>query len=338
MIHDRTLIEELLLQEEAARATEDDLVISIFGKEGTGKSIFGLNLAKALDPTFVPENVHKRVAQTYEDFANKAPELKAYEVLQWDEAHRFSKRGTYDTVVNRVLLEYFQDSRGLMRKYILCYPELREVDRKVIQRSDFYFETIKKNTFVMVNGKLKPKPEYWVRGWSEEQIDRTIRSFRVFSYDSKQKLWIGVPKAPKRVFQHDFKGIEDIRIAYRVMKEGSLRLTDEKLRMYGARDPIHVANEIVRVTTFGFEYAKELAYENTKRAIDEGWFQGDELVKVQGRYKIKSNALFERIVDACLEFVNPDRIKIRPKRTHRIPRTITNPTITEVVDAPKIPA
>ena len=108
--------------------------------------------------------------------------------------------------------------------------------------------------------------------------------------------------------------------------------------MYGARDPIHVANEIVRVTTLGFEYAKELAYENTKRAIDERWFQGDELVKVNGRYKIKSNALFERIVDACLEFVNPDRIKIKPKRTHNIPHTINTPIITEVTNAIKIPA
>lgn len=338
MIYDRNLIEEMLLQKEGAQATEDDLVISIFGKEGTGKSIFGLNLLKLLDPTFIPENVHTRVAQTYEDFANKAPELKAYEGLQWDEAHRFSKRGTYDTEVNRVLLEYFQDSRGLMRIYILCYPELREVDRKVIQRSDFYFETIKKNTFSIVEGKLKPTPEYWVRGWSEEQIDRIIRSFRVYSYDSKQKLWIGVPKAPKRVFQHDFKGIEEIKIAYRAMKAGSLRLTDEKLRMYGARDPIHVANEIERITTLGYERAKQLAYKNVKRAIEEGWSQEDEIIKVHGRYKIKNNILFEKIVDACLEFVDPDKIKPKYKRLHTLPQITTIPIITEVTNALKIPA
>lgn len=314
------------------QATEDDLVISIFGKEGTGKSIFGLNLAKVLDPTFTPKNIPHRIAQTFEDFAYKAPDLKAYQLLQWDEAHRFSKRGTYDADVNRALLEYFQDSRGLMRKYILCYPELREVDRKVIQRSDFYFETTKINKLVYKEGVLVPDPQFYVKSWSEDQVDRIIRSFRVYSYDSKQKLWIGVPRSPLKIFKHDFKGIEELRVEYRKMKEGSLRLTDDKLKSYGAKNPIHIANEIMQKTYYDFEYAKKLAYAKVKLAIAEGWGEDGELLVINGQYKIKSNVLFQKIVDACLKYIDPVHLKqpvVDDKESQQSPQNIMNTNIEE---------
>ncbi len=316
MIYDKMLLLELDMLIADMHTANQDLPIAIFGDEGSGKSTFTANLTVFLDRTFTPEMVFKRVAQTVDDFARKAPDTGEFQAIWWDEAHRFSKRGSYDTDVNRVLLEYFQDIRGRKRIYQLDFPELREIDRKVVQRCKLFFETIKKGN------------EFLVRGWSKKQILATIDCYRLPSAKSKALRWAGLPFHPIRVFKHDYKdfpdaskcsmrlepipSVQELMKAYASLKEGSLRRSDEKLRSYGSRDPIDIANELLRVSDYSFGHAKNLAYDMVKFAVQNGWAENGEIEVINGRYKIKDDDMFNRIKETCLssEKRNPRKLRI----------------------------
>lgn len=343
MIYDRNLLLELDMLIADMHKANQDLPIAIFGDEGSGKSTFTENLAVFLDRKFTPEIVFKRVAQTVDDFARKAPDTAEFEAIWWDEAHRFSKRGSYDTDVNRVLLEYFQDIRGRKRIYLLDFPELREIDRKVVQRCRLFFETIKKGD------------EFLVRGWSKKQILATIDCYRLPSAKSKALRWAGLPFHPFRVFKHDYKdfpepakcsvrlepipSVQCLNEIYKQLKEGSLRRSDEKLRAYGSRDPIDIANEILRLSNYSFEYAKELAYKYVKTAITEDWFDVKDIEIISGgRYKIKSDEAFNKIVESCLVNSPSSRLKTNPTVSQPVQQLVITHLSKEMTDAIKIPA
>ena len=305
MINNKSVLSELDELIVDMHKNDQDLVIAVFGREGSGKSWFSLNLAVFLDRTINEKNLHNRLAQTVEDFCMKAPDVKSFEIIFWDEAHRFSKRGSYDTDVNRILLEYFQDIRGRRRIYILCFPELREVDRKVIQRSRLFFETVK-------NGK-----DFLVKAWTAKQIEATIDCFRLPTKKSKTDRWAGLPFYPIKVFGHDTKDYPEasqcstrlepitsvlaLNTAYKTFKEGSLRRSDEILRAYGCKDAMDVCNELMRRTNLAYEGAKDIAYATVKEAVKEGWCDAKEMeVTEKGRYRIKNIDFFEKLVEACL--------------------------------------
>jgi len=305
MIYDQSLLYELDLIVNDMHVSNQDLPIAIFGNEGSGKSSCAENLAVYLDRTMSVEVLETRLCQTFEDFAMKVPDIPDFKAAWWDEAHRFSKRGSYDTDINRVLLEYFQDIRGRRRIYLLCFPELREIDRKVIQRCRLFFETVKKG------GK------FWVRGWSQKQIQATIDCYRLPSAKSKGLRWAGLPFNPIRVFAHDYKDFPDalqcsirpdpipsvskLNQAYKSFKDGSLRRSDALLKSYGCKDTTDVANEIMRLSGYSYEYSRELASDHTNKALDELWGNKNQLEVLNGRYKIKDTTIFKRIVESALE-------------------------------------
>ena len=238
--------------------------------------------------------IQNRFAQTFEDFARNSPNVPTFRVMWWDEAHRFSKRGTFDTNTNRTLLKYFQDIRGARRIYLLCYPELREMDRKVLQRSRLYFETVKK------------ADDYFVRGWRQNQIDAKMRSLRVFSKESRASAWIDdngnpIPKKPVIVFRVNMKGIELVHDAYKERKAGSLRRSDEELRQFGIYSTWDVANEVVRTTDLKFNSATLMASNAARKAYAEGWFDTEHLDFVRGQYKIKTKECHDKLLEFCKE-------------------------------------
>lgn len=238
--------------------------------------------------------IQNRFAQTFEDFARNSPNVPTFRVMWWDEAHRFSKRGTFDTNTNRTLLKYFQDIRGARRIYLLCYPELREMDRKVLQRSRLYFETVKK------------ADDYFVRGWRQSQIDAKMRSLRVFSKESRASAWIDdsgqpIPKKPVIVFRVNMKGIELVHDAYKERKAGSLRRSDEELRQFGIYSTWDVANEVVRTTDLKFNSATLMASNAARKAYAEGWFDNEHLDFVRGNYKIKTKECHDKLLEFCKE-------------------------------------
>ncbi len=318
MIYDKGLLQELDMLRVDMKKHKQDLLIAIYGAEGSGKSTFAGNLAVYLDPTLTPLNLNVRVAQTIEDYARITPDIKPYQVGWWDEAHRFSKRGQNDNLANRFILEYLQDIRGALKIQIWCFPELQEIDRKVIQRARLFFETIKKGE------------QFFVRGWTKKQIKIMVESLKLSNRKSQMEKWIGTPRDPKRVFSCDYKNFSnpnlaslvDIMKEYDKMKEGSIRRSEERLRSHGFYDPLDVAKEIVRRTTMSWSWAEKQAYEIMKFALQDGWGGEDELVKEAGRYKIKSKTLFDNMVGLALQNT--------PSKTDvLIPMEVAQPSTTE---------
>lgn len=342
MIYDKSLLLELDMLVADMHKSNQDMPIAIYGDEGTGKSSFSENLAVFLDRTFTKDAVRTRVAQTFEDFALKAPETGPYKVIWWDEAHRFSKRGSYDTDINRVLLEYFQDIRGARRIYLLCFPELREIDRKVIQRCKLFFETIK-------NGD-----EFLVRGWNKKQILATIDCYRLPSAKSKGLRWAGLPFHPIRVFKHDYEdfpeaslcsrrhepipSVKELNADYKHLKDGSLRRSDFRLKQYGYRDTIDVANEILRLSSYSFKTAKDLACDAVKFALNNGWCENGELEVVNGRYKIKDDEMFNKIIKHCLTRDNMNPRKVQTTKNDKDIQLVSDMSKEENCVAPELVA
>lgn len=289
-INDPLLLEEIDYLIKDMHTYEQDLMISVYGREGSGKSRFSLNLAKYVDKTFDAKTLKEKTAQTVEDFGRVAPHAPPYTVVWWDEAHRFAKRGTYTEDVNRDLLEYFQDIRGGRKIFILCYPDIDEIDRKVVKRSRMFFETTK-------NGR-----EFWVRSWTQHQIILKLRELRLPSPKTRAKLWAGTPKKPIRVFNHDSKGIEAEIEAYKMMKAGSLRLSDMKLNeKYGYRNATHLANAVFQELDkigLGDYSLSHLQYVSIKKieSVKDEW----EIPKVGRIYRIYDTDVFNKLVSSIV--------------------------------------
>lgn len=308
MIYDPGLLQELDMLKADMVDNEQDLVISTWGREGSGKSKVALNLAVYLDHTFIPEVVFDRVAQTFTDYARIFPEVKPFQAGVWDEAHRFSKRGQSDTKTNRWLLEYLQDIRGAKKVQIYCYPEIQEIDRKMIQRSRLFFETIKKGR------------QFFVRGWTREQVEVMIRLLELSNRNSRWEAWIGVPRDPKRVFKCDYKNFPDpevppldkVMVEYRKMKEGSIRRSEEIMRSHGYYVPLDISKELIRRTDVPWYWAEKTARQIVSKAIHEEWVT-DEVVELRGNeYQIKKREAFDIFVSMAMN-------KIEDKSLIKVP-------------------
>lgn len=297
MIHDSSLLTELqqLIKEMDSKNT--DLVISVFGNERTGKSTFAVNLAKALDPTFNAATLKKRTALTFEDFTKIGPNASPYQVVWWDEAGSFSKRDSYGGL-NRALLEYFQQAGGSKRIYILCFPELSEIDRKVVQRTRLFFETVRN------------RGHYWVKGWRADQIGCKIRELRLFAKKSRAAAWAGVPRHAIKTFKCDYTGIEPEISVYHDLKKLNLLRTDEKLRSHYAVN----LSEIVVLAGFeiakntGIDYGRRQLYNFVKESLDAelkaGGVSENAMLKGPRDIMIRDEALTDKIISNIMKKFN----------------------------------
>ncbi len=289
--HAQELIQELKYLVSDMKKREQDLVISVYGLEGSGKSRWAMNLSVLLDPDFNGKTLKQKIAQTVEDFGRLAPKTLPFNVCLWDEAHRFSKRGTYDTEVNRDLLEYFQDVRGAKKIFILCYPDLEEIDRKIIKRSRLFFETVKQgNTFS-------------VKVWKKQQIENKIRELRLPSPDTRRKLWIGVSQFPKAIYGHDEKGIEGVLETYKELKGSGLKLTDQKLaEKYGYRNAMQATIAIsqkleeLKIDGYGIDAIKKRVGIKLEDHAEE-W----EVQQAGGIWRIYNEDIFNKLVNMVIE-------------------------------------
>lgn len=283
MIHNRAVLDELKMLRADMAVNDQDLLISVFGSEGSGKSVFAMNLGKVLDSAYGADCI----AITVHDFARIAPKTEPIHVVHWDEAHHFSRRGMYDTDVNRVLLKYFQTIRGAKRIVILCYPALQEMDRYITQhRTRLFFETIKKGN------------QYLVRGWRKEQILAKLDTMRLYKQSSKSQRWKGIPRNPIVAFGHDFTGIEQIISDYKLLKRGSLsEADDELLSTFGYYNLMDVVRKLMSVTDYSVARLKTIVSEEINQAVKDN----DNIRVKGGRYTITDEKVFNKLFEVCLE-------------------------------------
>lgn len=288
MIYSSPLLSELEMLKKDMEENNQDLVISVFGFEGSGKSTFAVNLDKVLDPSFCADNLQKRVARSIEDFARKVYLTGPMQVMHWDEAHRFASRGTFDSQMNRDLLEYFQDIRGAKRIFVLCYPDLREMDRYITKhRTKLFFETVKTGN------------NFWVRGWRKDQILAMLDTMRLYKGKSKKDRWKGIPRKPILVFRCDYKGIEAEMQEYAKLKAASLKNADEVLKAkYGNYNLMDLVREVQQVTDYHESHIRLTASDVVQKAAKNGW---KDHIKIQNnRYTITDDSVFENLVKDTL--------------------------------------
>ena len=303
MINDPGIIHELKILVHEMHTKNTDLVISIFGKERTGKSTLAANLAKVLDPTFNAKTLPKRVGLTFADFARIAPTIAPFQVIWVDEAGMFSKRDAYG-VKNRGMVNYFQEAGGSKRIYILCYPEIVEIDRKVLQRSRLFFETANQGG------------RYMIKGWTSDQMDKKRAELRLFAAKSIAARWGQTSRVPTKTFQCDYVGIEEIMEAYGRLKELNLQRTDNKLNdlaeMNMSELAVQVGFKIKELT--GLEYKRRQLYRYVRAALDTEMESGnvDEYDVYEGPRDIyiRDIELAERIIENVLQSF--------PKRDYRV--------------------
>lgn len=296
MIYNDTLIQELRILRADMDQNDQDLFISIYGYEGSGKSTFAINLLKELDPTFSANVVKDRVARTLVDFARKVTKTGPLEGTLWDEAHRFSSRGMYDATANRDLLEYFQDIRGAKRIFALCYPDIKEMDRYVTKhRSRLFFETIKKGN------------KFWVRGWRKDQILAILDTMRLYKGKSKKDRWKGIPKQPVMLFQCDYRGIEAEMEEYKKIKSQSLSDADSVLRAkYAYYNLMDIVREVIQVTDYSQAQIQNVASKVVQKAAEGGW--KDQIFIQNNRYTITDDDVFQNLVEDTLTQLPRPRI------------------------------
>lgn len=263
MIQDAGLINELNHLVKDMETSNSDILVAVYGKERSGKSTFAANLGKVLDPTFNAKTLPGRIALTFEDFTEIGPNAQPYEVCWWDEAGAFGRRSTYGGL-NRALLNFFQQAGGSKRIYLLVFPELGEIDKKVIQRSRLFFETVRKN------GK------FYVQGWTQDQIRRKIRESRLFAAKSRAACWAGSSRVATKIFQCDYRGIEAEMKVYSELKMLNLKRTDAALRAHYRVNlsEIVVLSRYEISKTTGLNYSRSQAYQlvkdELKKAEDTG--------------------------------------------------------------------
>lgn len=296
MIYSSELIQELEYLKKDMEINNQDLVISVWGLEGSGKSIFTINLGKVLDPSYNAGTLKKRVARSVQDFARKATKIGPYQVAHWDEAHRLAKRGTYDDPVNRDLMEYFMDIRGAKRIFILCYPSLKEMDRYITEhRTRLFFETVKKGH------------NYWIHGWRKDQVMAKLDTQRLYNARSKKERWKGIPKHPILTFKCDFKDIEAEKQEYEKIKEASLKAADDTLMAkYGYYNLMDLIREVQQVTNYNERHIRTIASKAVRAAAEGGW--KDHIIIKNNRYTIMDEGVFENLKMDILNMLPRARI------------------------------
>lgn len=106
---------------------DKDWVAVIDGEEGSGKSVFGQQLAKILDPTF---NIDKLVF-TYKDFekAITSPDRKKGDCILFDEAyHAMNTRGAM-TSINRAMISIGTEMRQANLFVIIILPSFFDLEK-----------------------------------------------------------------------------------------------------------------------------------------------------------------------------------------------------------------
>ena len=142
----------------ALEKKDEDYIIAIDGQEGSGKSTFGFQLGKYIDPTL---NL-SRVVFTAEAFKEAIFKSKKGEVIIYDEAFTGLSSRASLSAVNRVLVSLMMQMRQKNLCVILILPTFFLLDKyAALFRSRVLFHVYKnkgiRGYFMVYNRKLKKK-------------------------------------------------------------------------------------------------------------------------------------------------------------------------------------
>ncbi len=138
---------------------DEDYVLAIDGREGSGKSVFGMQVAKAIDPTLSLDRICMN-AQQFKDAIYKAQKGQA---IIFDEAFSgLSSRGSMSEI-NRMLVSLMMQMRQKNLFVVVILPTFFMLDRYVAifrSRGLIHIHKVKDKRYFMVFNHKKKKKLY----------------------------------------------------------------------------------------------------------------------------------------------------------------------------------
>lgn len=112
----------------SVRKKDFDYVAAIDGPEGTGKSVFAMQIAKILDPNFNIQNI----CYTPEEFVSAITKAEKYQCIVYDEA--FTGLGSRSSLseINRLLVSCMMQMRQKNLFVLLVIPSVFMMDRYAV--------------------------------------------------------------------------------------------------------------------------------------------------------------------------------------------------------------
>ncbi len=325
MIQNKDFITELNLLMAEIKTQNQDAVISIFGKVGSGKSTLAMNIAKVMDSTFNAESLPNRMAHTAKDFAYKQNLLNPYEVIIWDEAHKLQRRKQWDEW-NKRYLDYFSDSRGLNQITILCFPNIQEIDRNIIDRSRMFLQAWRKGD------------KYGVSGWTKQQAQAKVKESRLFSPKTTAMLWAKAGgMSPKITFTHDLRGIEDEDKVYSILKKQNLDRTKATLAVYGTIEIPDICLQLAQKIKYEPRALQVVAYHeiygiyNQELINAEGEGREPELERLPVGWSVKTPRIKYEIELKIVSHLDMDK-KAKDKIINEILLNKANYIVTQITE------
>lgn len=193
---------------------DKDCVLVVDGKEGVGKSVFSLQLAKFFDPTF---NLN-RVVFDAEEFRNAIFKAKKGQAIIYDEAFTGLSSRSSLSIINRALVSLMMQMRQKNLFVIVVLPTFFLLDKYVAlfrtKALIHIYESGGRRGYFKVYNSKKKKYLY-------------LAGKQTYSYGSKDKKWKVFTKFRGRFYGKFALGNDDEEKRYRKKKEKALMETEK---------------------------------------------------------------------------------------------------------------
>lgn len=176
-----------------------DLVIIVSGDEGQGKSRFILELGKAIDPRFTPQN---NIAYRGKEIAEKFEKLNKYSVLDVDEAMKdFYKRGwmTKDRRKQNILFSRIREKNIAT---FLLIPNFWDIDPYYRNHRVRIWIHIPRRGIIIVS--KKDDNPYALDKWHQRENEKIIRNMIFKKGHSSEQLIRAMSKTVNFVYGFTF--------------------------------------------------------------------------------------------------------------------------------------
>lgn len=153
---------------------DNDAVILITGRTGSGKSVLALQIAALVDPNFKLNQVVFRHDQLIET----ALKLPKYSAIVWDEAREGSASEKALTTINKKVKDFMAEVRQLNLLHIFVMPNFWEFDKAMAcYRSD-----------ILINVYTKTNPNY--KRESSHSLPFQRGHYDVYNFEEKKRLYM----------------------------------------------------------------------------------------------------------------------------------------------------
>lgn len=219
-----------------------DYVYIVDGKEGSGKSVFSMQIAKKLDPDFTVDNI----VWSIEDFKNKIMTLPKYSAVMFDEAFRgFSSRATLSTI-NKKLIQLLMECRQRNLHIIMVLPSFFELERyPALHRSEILAHVYEKNG----------QRGYFCLFGNEQKKNLYILGKKFMSYSKPRAKFIGRFTNNYVVPEEDYRKKKEFSL--REDKDESEQKIDKKFQR-GLLERGKMLYQFIEVKGFTYKQAEEL--------------------------------------------------------------------------------